>query len=57
MGVALRTYVHNYYSKVVAMRARSLDIRGKTLMSFGQRKNGPLRLQMQIPWTSLSSPF
>ena len=25
MGVALRTYVHNYYSKVVAMRARSLD--------------------------------
>ena len=31
MGVALRTYVHNYYSKVVAMRARSLDIREKII--------------------------
>ena len=29
--MALRTYVHNYYSKVVAMRARSLDIREKII--------------------------
>ena len=56
MGVALRTYVHNYYSKVVAMRARSLDIREK-IIKFHLEKMAPLRLQMQIPWTSLSSPF
>ena len=40
MGVALRTYVHNYYSKVVAMRARSLDIREK-IIKFHLEKMAP----------------